>query len=196
MATRPRPSTAIYRRLEARTAGRRSARLSPRGFRSPTLDVLRKPEPIRRVEISQEELAALRTRARGFKDRRFALFVELLIDTGARKSELLERRWRDVDLERREIVCELTKTGLPRVLHFREETGELILRVFPRRDNEALLFEGKVPGQPITFRTAWTTCARDIGLEQLHMHDIRHAVAARLLRECDQSIRWSDDRVR
>lgn len=176
---------AINRDLSALGSAYRWAkarRLSPRGFRSPTLDVARLPEPVRRVEITAEQITALRERARGFKDRRFAVFVELLIDTGARKSELLERRWSEVDLDRCEITCELTKTGAPRVLHFRGVSAELIRRVYPKRNPDALVFEGRVPGQPISFRKAWVTAVSDIGLPGLHMHDIRHAAAASLLR--------------
>lgn len=176
---------AINRDLSALGSAYRWAktrRLSPRGFRSPTLDVARLPEPVRRVEITAEKITALRERARGFKDRRFAVFVELLIDTGARKSELLERRWADVDLERREITCEITKTGAPRVLHFRDDTAELMRRVYPKRNPDSLVFQGRVPGQAISFRKAWVMAVTDIGLPDLHMHDIRHAAAARLLR--------------
>jgi integrase len=176
---------AINRDLSALGSAYRWAkdrRQSPRGFRSPTLDVARLPEPVRRVEITAEQITALRERARGFKDRRFAVFVELLIDTGARKSELLERRWSDVDLVRCEIICEHTKTGVPRVLHFRPETAALMLRVYPKRVDQALLFEGRVPGQAISFRKAWVQAVADIGLPDLHMHDLRHAAAARLLR--------------
>jgi integrase len=157
-------------------------RLSPRGFRSPTLDVPRMEEGIRHVSLSDQELDALRARARGFRDRRFGVFVELLIDTGARKSELLERRWSDIDLDRGEILCAKTKTGVPRVLHCRPEVAGLIRRVFPRRDDDALVFEGRVPGRPVDFKKAWKTCVTDIGRPGLHMHDIRHVVAARLLR--------------
>lgn len=157
-------------------------RLSPRGFRSPTVDVPRMEEPIRRVEVTPEELESLRARARAFRDRRFGVFVELLVDTGARKSELLDRRWADVDLERREIVCAMTKTGVPRVLHFQPETTALIRRVFPRREPDALVFEGRVPGCPIDFKKAWRTTVADIGRPGLRIHDIRHVAAARLLR--------------
>ena len=160
----------------------RERRLTPRGFRSPTLDVRRREEDIRRVEVSRGQLDALRARAGGFRDRRFGVFVELLIDTGARKSELLLRRWSDVDLERREITCATTKTGVPRVLHFRGETAAFIERAYTRRDPDALLFEGRVPGQPISFKKAWATTVGDIGVPDLHMHDIRHAASARLLR--------------
>jgi integrase len=115
----------------------KAKRLAPRGFRSPTLGVARFEEAIRRVEISTDQLDDLRSRALAFRDRRFGVFVCLLIDTGARKSELLERRWKDIDLERREILCATTKTGVPRVLHFQAQTQELIRRVYPKRSEDA-----------------------------------------------------------
>jgi integrase len=157
-------------------------RLAPRGFRSPTLGVRRFNEGIRRVEIANDELEALRARALAFKDRRFGVFVSLLIDTGARKSELLDRHWIDFDLERRQVSCPTTKTGVPRVLHFRPETGELIERVCKTRKPDKLVFEGRAPGQPISYRAAWLKAVADIGRADLHMHDIRHARAAALLR--------------
>ncbi len=160
----------------------RERRLSPRGFRSPTLGVRRFEEGIRRVEVSREEIETLRARSQGFRDRRFAVFVALLIDSGARKSELLERRWSEVDLDRCEIHCPTTKTGVPRVLHFRPETSALISRVFKTRRPEDLVFAGRVPGEPISFRRAWNITVTSIGRPDLHMHDIRHAAAANLLR--------------
>jgi integrase len=177
--------SAVNRDLSALGSAYRWAkakRLTPRGFRSPTLGVARTEEGIRRVDVASEQLVALRARAIAFSDRRFGMFVSLLIDTGARKSELLDRRWSEIDLQRREILCPTTKTGVPRVLHFREETAQLIQRVCPKRVEEKLMFEGRVPGQPISFRKAWTTAVADIGLSGLRMHDVRHAAAAGLLR--------------
>lgn len=178
-------ASAVNRDLSALGSAYRwakSRRLAPRGFRSPTLDVARAAEPVRRVELSAEQIDQLRSRARAFQDRRFGVFVELLVDTGARKSEILERRWRDVDLERGEIHCADTKSGVPRILHFRPETAALIQRVYLKRPPDALCFEGRVPGQAVSFRKAWVTTVTDVGLPELHMHDIRHAVAAKLLR--------------
>ena len=157
-------------------------RLNPRGFRSPTLGVTRQSEDIRRVEVSADQIASLKARSLTVRDRRFGVFVALLVDTGARKSELLERRWKDVDLESCTIHCPTTKTGVPRVLHFRPETAALMRRVFKVQALDKLVFEGRVPGQPINFRTAWELVTREIGASQLHMHDLRHAAAADLLR--------------
>ncbi len=161
----------------------RQQRLSPRGFRSPTLGVRRYDEGIRRVEISAQQLAVLRARSLTVQDRRFGAFVHLLIDTGARKSELLQRRWRDVDLVNGHILCETTKNGAPRVLHFRPETAALMRRIWHgRMGPDKLLFEGRVPDNPVDYRKTWRALTTEIGCADLHLHDIRHAVAANLLR--------------
>ena len=160
----------------------RDRRLSPRGFKSPTLSIRRFDEPIRRVHVEREQVDRLLAAAWGFSDRRFGVFVALLMETGARKSEILERTWADVDLERREILAPTTKNGTPRVLFFSEKAAELIRRVFPKRDPDGLIFEGRVPGQPICYRRAWVELTRSVGLPDLHMHDLRHVAAANLLR--------------
>ncbi|TFY98712.1 tyrosine-type recombinase/integrase [Ramlibacter rhizophilus] len=159
-------------------------RLAPRAFKSPTVGVRRFDEGIRRVHVEREQLRALRSRALAFKDRRFGVFVALLIDTGARKGEILERRWTDVNLDKREILAPMTKNGTPRVLFFSEETAALITRVYPeaQRRPERLLFEGRVPGQPISYRRIWNQVAAEVGLADFHIHDVRHAAAASLLR--------------
>jgi integrase len=160
----------------------KSKHLSPRGFRSPSIGVRRFEEKIRRVHVEREQIEQLRDRAIAVPDARFACFVSLLIDTGARKSEHLERIWSDVDLEKQEILAPTTKNGSPRVLFFSEKTAQLLKRAYPRRSPSALLFEGRVPGQPINFRRIWGVITKEVGLSDLHMHDVRHAAAASLLR--------------
>jgi integrase len=157
-------------------------RQAPRGFRSPTVGVPRFTEEIRRVHVEEEKVSALLARSLAFRDRRFGVLVHLLHDTGARKSELLLRRWSDVDLERLEILAPTTKNGTPRVLLFQPRTADLIRRAYPTRHPDKLLFEGRAPGQPGNFRKLWATATKDAGLPGLHMHDLRHIVAARLLR--------------
>jgi integrase len=45
-----------------------------------------------------------------------------------------------------------------------------------------LVFEGLSPNQPVNYKAAWARLVRDIGRPDLHMHDMRHAAAANLLR--------------
>ena len=158
-------------------------RLSPRGFESPTRGIKRFREGIRRVYVTPQEVQALRDGSLGFQDRRFSVFVNLVLDTGARKGELYDRRWSDVDLQARTVLLPTTKNGKPRVLHFSPETLKLLMRVFPLRPNDGLVFEGRVPGQPIDYRAAWRKLTTQVGRADLHVHDSRHIVAAGMLRQ-------------
>ncbi|TFZ00661.1 site-specific integrase [Ramlibacter henchirensis] len=157
-------------------------RLCPRGFVSPTTQISRSPEPIRRVHVEPAVIDAVRKLALIYPDARFGVYVSLLIDTGARKSELLRRYGRDLDLERCEVLAPVTKNGTPRVLMFRDSTSTLIRRVYKSIDPDRLLFEGRVRGQPINFRKAWEFVTREAGRPDLRMHDLRHVRAADLLR--------------
>jgi len=156
--------------------------LAPAGFVSPTLGLLRYEEPIRRVELSDKEVTAILKGAHAFQDRRFAVYLRLMIETGARRGEVRERQWRDVDLHTRTITVMQTKTDKPRQLFFSEDTATLIQRVWPKRDPDALMFQGKVPGMPINYRATWAKLTKAIGRPDLHMHDLRHHRAAELLR--------------
>ena len=51
-----------------------------------------------------------------------------------------------------------------------------------RREPAALLFEGRLPGVPIRYRAAWRELVAGIGRPDLHMHDLRHVAAQRLLK--------------
>ena len=156
--------------------------LAPTGFVSPTLGLQRFAEDIRRVEISDGEVDALLAGAKAFPDRRFAAFVHLALETGARRSELLERRWADVDLDARTVTVMDTKTDRPRVLFFSASTADLLRRVWPHRNPTELLFEGRVRNQPSNFRRAWADLVTAIGRQDLHVHDLRHHRAAELLK--------------
>lgn len=156
-------------------------KIAPADFRSPTLDIPRAEEALRRVYAGPEQIQRLRAAALAFKDRRFGLFVHLLLDTGARKGELLGRTWGELDIERQEIRLDDTKTGKPRVLHFTENTARMVERLRPPRIQwGTLVFEGR-KGSPISYRKSWSELARSIGMPDLRPHDTRHLVAANLL---------------
>lgn len=157
-------------------------RLPPRGFKSPTVGVRRFQEDIRRVYVSDEQVEALRSRSVAYKDRRFGLFVALILDSGARRSEIAQRRWSELDLENRQILLPTSKNGTPRTLHFSDRTRRLLLRVSPNPPEDGLIFEGRVPGQPINYRASWKRLITEVGLPDLHLHDSRHIVAAGMLR--------------
>ena len=62
-------------------------RSAPAGFASPTVSVHRFEEKPRVMLVTPEQIQRLQAMSLINRDKRFALFVHLLIDTGARKSE-------------------------------------------------------------------------------------------------------------
>lgn len=156
--------------------------LAPLGFVSPTVAIQRYEEDIRRVELSDKEVARLLAGAKAERDRRFSVYVRFLLETGGRRGEIRERRWSDVDLDTRTVTVMETKTDRPRQLFFSEETAELMRRIWPKRDPEELLFEGRRKGYPINYRMTWERLTKAIGRPDLHQHDLRHHRAAELLK--------------
>ena len=158
-------------------------RLAPRGFTSPTVGIRRFTASIRRVEISEAEIAAIKAGSLASRSPGFGAFVHCLVDSGARRGEVLERHWRDLDSELGTLTAPMTKNGTPRVLFLRPETLGLLARLGGGKPNpDALIFPGKYTDTPRDYRRPWRLLTRDVGRPDLRLHDLRHAAAARLLR--------------
>ena len=98
-----------------------SRRMAPRGFISPTLAVKRFEEKIRYVASSEQDILSLRLAAKMGRDRLFTLFVWMLVDSGARKSELLQRSWQELDIAGGKLIVPRTKNGDSRTFFFRQK---------------------------------------------------------------------------
>jgi integrase len=162
-----------------------SRRMAPRGFVSPTLSIKRFEEKIRYVASSEQDILSLRLAAKMGKDRLFTLFVWMLVDSGARKSELLQRSWRDLDIAGGKLIVPRTKNGDSRTLFFTPETMALAKRLKPALavgSIDRLIFAGRNGITPICYRKKWSSLTGMLRRPDLRVHDIRHWVAASLLR--------------
>jgi integrase len=160
-------------------------RMAPRGFVSPTLSIKRFEEKIRYVASSEQDILSLRLAAKMGKDRLFTLFVWMLVDSGARKSELLHRSWQDLDISGGKLIVPRTKNGDSRTLFFTPETMALAKRLKPALAVGAvdrLIFAGRNGITPICYRKKWSSMTGMLRRPDLRVHDIRHWVAASLLR--------------
>jgi len=156
--------------------------LTPAGFISPTLSQHRYEEPVRRVNLSDKEVQRLIDGSAGEKDRRFQVLIRLLVETGARFSEVAERVWSDFDFEACSIEVIHTKTGRPRMLFFSQDTLKLILRVWPTRPNKGMPFESeKAQGKVKNYKKPWEKLTNSIGRRDIRIHDLRHYRAKLLL---------------
>ena len=130
--------------------------------------------------LSGEELARFfealdLTENPAFKD-----FILLSLFTGARKSNVLSMRWRDIDFERSvwKIPGELSKNGDPMQIPLGPDVLEILRR---RRAESSSLFVLPGPGTKGHYmepKRAWGTLLKRAKLEDLRIHDLRRSMGS------------------
>jgi integrase len=112
--------------------------------------------------------------------------VLFLIYTGARKREVLDARWRDIDWAQRSWRIPKTKSG--KVRHIPLSTGAMKvldhLRMKIREDflDEQPIFANPKTGEPfVSFFYSWNNARIRAGLPEFRIHDLRHSFASYLV---------------
>ncbi|MCL4485639.1 MAG: site-specific integrase [Nitrospirae bacterium] len=130
--------------------------------------------------LSGEELARFfealdLTENPAFKD-----FILLSLFTGARKSNVLSMRWKDIDFERNvwKIPGELSKNGDPMQVPLGSDVLEILKR---RRAETSSVFVLPGPGEKGHYmepKRAWGTLLKRAKLEDLRIHDLRRSMGS------------------
>lgn len=114
--------------------------------------------------------------------------VVLALSTGARRSEIMNLKWSDVDFERQRINLEHTKNGERRTLHLKGHAFDLlynqyITSIIPYKLDKNMkkpVFVGST-GKCITdFKKGWLTALKRASIEDFRFHDLRHSAASYL----------------
>ena len=110
------------------------------------------------------------------------LIILLFRDTGIRLNELLHIRCKNVDLTRRCIYLETTKTNHPRFVYFTESTAH-VLRSYLSTVSGSLLF----PGSSVSsIECLFSRIRSHYGLKNISPHRFRHSFSTNLyLKGCD-----------
>ena len=107
--------------------------------------------------------------------------VPMLILTGARKREVLDARWSDLDLDRRQWRIPVTKSGKVRFVPLSDGVLNL-LGTIPKRSGCPWIFPNPKTNKPfISIYYSWDTARKDAGLDDVRMHDLRHSFASFLV---------------
>lgn len=139
--------------------------------------------------IEKEEAAKLVECAKQTRNESLADFIELALNTGCRKNELLQLRFQDIDWKRNILTLDFktAKTGKSRYIPINRSARI----VFERRDHYR---QKHCPDSP------WVFCKRSgeryqainwvfdkvvmlAGIENFHIHDLRHTFASWLVSE-------------
>ena len=112
--------------------------------------------------------------------------VLFLMYTGARKREVLDARWRDIDWAQRSWRIPKTKSG--KIRHIPLSTGamnvleHLRLKVRHGLLNEQAIFANPKTGEPfVSFFYSWNNARIRAGLPEFRIHDLRHSFASYLV---------------
>ena len=149
---------------------------------SPMRKVTKPIEPRGRVRfLSQEERTSL---LRACKESTHAYMypvVILALSTGARKGEIMNLTWDDVDLNTGRAILHDTKNGERRALPITGHALEVLKGLQKvRRIDTKLLFAGKNPKTPAELRKPWVTAMQNAGIANFKFHDLRHSAASEL----------------
>jgi integrase len=105
--------------------------------------------------------------------------IPILILTGARKREVLDARWEDIDFEHKSWRIHTTKSGQPRYVPL-SDGAIAVLDALPR-DGE-WIFPNEDTGKPYSsIYASWHTARTRAGLADVRVHDLRHSFASFLV---------------
>ncbi|SPB16079.1 integrase family protein [Caballeronia novacaledonica] len=169
-------------------------RLMPRGYTNPCREVeSHKVKNARTRFLTNAERDRLLRVCRISSWDRLYLLILLALTTGARKSELLTLRYRQLDLERSTAHLFATKNDRERVLPLPANVIDEIRRFGRPPSPDALLFPSRYrPGQPFNIGTSWTAALRTARIENFRFHDLRHCCASLLAQSGASLIQIAD----
>ena len=120
------------------------------------------------------------------------LFVRVCLTTAARRSEVLNLRWNDVQLDQSVAVLGKTKNGRPRALPLVSDVKvslAVAAKVRPLH-SEYVFFNPRAPSKPMNPDTVWRKCREDAGLfadredplDRVVLHTTRHTGVTKMLK--------------
>jgi integrase len=155
-------------------------RLPPKGWEHPCRGIERLPENNEIVRfLSNEERISLLSACKVSKWPKLYLLVLMAITTGARRGELENLRWSEINFDRCEATIQLTKNGDRKVLPLMPAVMAE-LNIF-RKHNDSLVFAStRCPDQPYNHVPMWSKALKEARIKKFRLHDLRHTCASYL----------------
>jgi len=151
----------------------------PEGFPNPCLKIRKYQETKRSTWVKPDAIPALMTAIREEPNVYLRSFFLLALYTGARKSELLNARWQDLDLARGLLFLPDAKAGARHVYLTPEAVG--IIQEIPKQEGNPYILCGHKYGDRIrNINPAWWRCRERAGMPDIRVHDLRRTVGSLL----------------
>jgi integrase len=156
---------------------------------NPVKGIERNPETARHRYLEGNELERLLAAVAAHRNRQTAHVVELLLLTGARRSEVLTMRWDQLDLANGVWTKPASATKQARLhrIPLSAPARQVLMEIRQaaeakaekyHRDPSPWVFSTRYGGGPLTdIKRVWAAICRTAGITDLHLHDLRHAYA-------------------
>lgn len=107
------------------------------------------------------------------------LLVLMAVTTGARKGELINLKFTDIDFNRNIAYISTTKNGEPKVLPLTDEVVLELCRF--RNQNAQHIFNSEIKtDRPMCFTKLWRRALEQANIQDFRFHDLRHTTASYL----------------
>lgn len=145
---------------------------------NPCRDIPKLGEPRGRVRfLSDDERDALLRECRAHSPLLYTVVV-VALSTGARRGELLNLRWPDIDMKRGMMTFQETKNGERRTVPIVGVAHKLLTKHRKvRRIDTDLVFPGDT-GKPIEVAKMFREACERAGIKDFRFHDLRHTAAS------------------
>ncbi len=165
------------------------------------------PEPRRRV-LNQDEYSRLENAVDKLKNPYTRAAFKLLMNTGARMSEVLHAKWENFDFENSLWMIPSTKSGKPQIMPLTDSMANMINKL--PRAGTYVIFAGN-PEKPSTrnpnsdkprydLKKPWAALKKASGISDVTIHDLRRTFGLKVtkrsgLHVASKLLRHSDIRV-
>jgi integrase/recombinase XerD len=113
-----------------------------------------------------------------FCNRSLRPIVEIAVETGMRRGEILTLKLDQVDLDRREIRLTVTKTKKPRVIPLSDRAVSILAAIASER-SQGYVFINPTTSKPYqSVKKAFGSACRKAGITNFRFHDLRHTFAS------------------
>lgn len=141
--------------------------------KNPTLGIAKYPEKSRDRFLYGDELQRFLKVVSELENETMRDFFMLLLATGARKSNVLAMRWKDINLHEKIWRVPDTKNGEPYQVALASPAKEILERRFNARVDEWVFPAASKSGHLQEPKKAWAAILKKAQIENLRMHDLR-----------------------
>jgi integrase len=149
---------------------------------NPTSKITKLKEPRGRIRfLGDDERIRLLDACENSPNKYLYTILILALSIGARKQEIMQIKWNDIDLNRQLVTFFDTKNSEIRTLPVKGKALDLLIEQSKVRSlHSPYVFTSPTEAKPIDIRSAWETAIKKAKIEDFRFHDLRHSAASYL----------------